>query len=530
MARYRFYYLTLFLVVLVTIFTKTNITIAETCTQVGAYSTSLGGTTCADCVEAHTNLNGSPCTVGGAPGTVLYVSTGCNTTSCYGIKKCCVTETTEDRLCSSTEYKGSDTKLFQGCISSQNYNWTVAQGLCNGGIVYVNNVLPCAANQIGDFRCYKDSGSSITCLLFDVSTIYQFSCSAGGEIDTSTFRVETPKGTNLLNNYNINWSYYPSSSLKPPCSQNSLECSFVVPSNLYSYSLKVEIVSKTDPTDKLAKDPIKLIGNNPRLQISPIVYKSINYLDLSTNLNFTGSVRQYSTNGFFTDKYYQTKYYRSIAGQNSFQELTYSIPDNIFNARTGEWVAEKVCIQTNPNNPPGLYNCRYPNEVGNFDFKAIEYLCDYSENSSGQPIYINCVEQRETCIAAIKAGTASVTNGTCSLNKNTVTATVQGGSGSYKTYTWYTKTGTGDWTIDYAETCSSFGCSNTHTYSVISPIQAYLRVDDSDGTFWASNILTINCNTSNKCGIDVNGNFFCSSSGTGGSCNSVSDCGTCKKR
>jgi len=125
-----------------------------------------------------------------------------------------------------------------------------------------------------------------------------------------------------------------------------------------------------------------------------------------------------------------------------------------------------------------------------------------------------------------------VITSSCGLSTATVNAVVNGGVAPYKEYTWYKQTGSTGWVIDYDQSCSSSGCSNSHIYTLSGQIiNAYLRVGDSNGNAWASNILNINCSTTaNKCGIDSNGTMFCSTSGTGTSCNNVSDCGVCKKR
>jgi len=109
---------------------------------------------------------------------------------------------------------------------------------------------------------------------------------------------------------------------------------------------------------------------------------------------------------------------------------------------------------------------------------------------------------------------------------------VNGGVSPYTRYTWYKQSGSTGWIVDYSQSCSSASCSNSHAYTLSGQaINVYLAVGDSAGNTWASNILNINCSTTaNKCGIDANGAMFCSASGTGTSCNSVSDCGVCKKR
>jgi hypothetical protein len=277
----------------------------------------------------------------------------------------------------------------------------------------------------------------------------------------------------------------------------------------------------------------------------PIIYKNINYLDLSTNLNFTGSIRQYS-GGWFQTKYYQTKYFRSVSGQNNFEELTYSIPDNIFNPRTHEPMAEKVCIQDNPNSPPGLYACRYPIEEGNFDYKAIEYLCDRDEQeipSDGVRItYDNCVEQRQTCPITwplTNSGIATITNGSCQNGAVTITAQVNGGNTPYQRYEWFYKKHSDPdsaWEDNKVTVlCGGIpSCNNSHTFSgLLSDNYDFkLQVVESSGSYFVSNELDgISCQANNnKCGIDINGNMFCSSLGTGSSCLNAGECGVCKKR
>jgi len=158
--------------------------------------------------------------------------------------------------------------------------------------------------------------------------------------------------------------------------------------------------------------------------------------------------------------------------------------------------------------------------------------CSISNNST-IPISQNCPTGCNTnndC-STTQTGTAVITS-SCGGNTATVNAVVNGGVSPYTRYTWYKQSGSTGWIVDYSQSCSSASCSNSHAYTLSGQaINVYLAVGDSAGNTWASNILNINCSTTaNKCGIDANGAMFCSASGTGTSCNSVSDCGVCKKR
>lgn len=96
-------------------------------------------------------------------------------------------------------------------------------------------------------------------------------------------------------------------------------------------------------------------------------------------------------------------------------------------------------------------------------------------------------------------GGAAVITSSCGLSTATVNAAVNGGVAPYKEYTWYKQTGSTGWAIDYDQSCSSSGCSSSHTYNLAGQsINAYLRVGDSNGNVWASNILSIDCNSTHK--------------------------------
>ena len=197
-------------------------------------------------------------------------------------------------------------------------------------------------------------------------------------------------------------------------------------------------------------------------------------------------------------------------------------------------------------------------------------LCNVSHTST-IPINQSCptgCSADDECSTTI-SGTAIIAS-SCGVDSAVVTANVAGGITPYKKYTWYKQIGSGAWTIDYEQICPAGGCNNSHIYLLSGQtINVYLRVEDNKGDFWASNILSINCSDSgkcgcngttktcdasgtgascsdisscplcgtatNKCGINPNGSMFCGTgtlglSGTGGSCNFASDCGACKKR
>jgi hypothetical protein len=367
---------------------------------------------------------------------------------------------------------------------------------------------------------WNDSlGHAATPPTVDISATYEYlGCYDGFR---STFHVETSKD---LSNYNINWSYYPTVNnfVIPASCKNSLICIFTVPPIAYNSHLKVDIVNKINPSDKYIIDTVDLIGLFPTLTITDnVIYQNINYLGLSSNLN-SGLTQKWAGEGY-GDIFYVSAYFRFLASDKH----------NFSEAISYESANRLTCLSPNP--LPNLYKCMYPKEMGSFDFIAVEYRCHYYNGG-----YRECREQRATCPVTwplSNLGTATIIS-SCGVGSATVTTTVNGGATPYEKYTWYKQIGSGNWSIDYEQICPLGGCNNSHVYTLSGQtINTYLRVEDTTGAFWASNILSVNCTNKNKCGIDTLGGLFCSASGTGGSCNNVSDCchngsdcGICKKR
>jgi hypothetical protein len=145
------------------------------------------------------------------------------------------------------------------------------------------------------------------------------------------------------------------------------------------------------------------------------------------------------------------------------------------------------------------------------------------------------------CVGTVK-GNAIINSNGCQNGTVTLMAQVNGGSTPYESYEWfYKKSSDLGWPLhgDYL-ICGSTSCSNSHSSTNLSngSYDFKLQITGNDSSYFASNILSVNCvngGSSNHCGINPNGSMFCGIGtlglvGTGTSCTTANDCGTCKKR